>query len=96
MEEELSLFQAPVFNGTNYVFWKFGMNVYLSSFGYYVWKSINIENTSLSYPMEVIAKNAILIGLVESIHSKVFECESAKDLWDKLEFMYEEHNMSNA
>ena len=35
------------------------------------------------------AKNALLNGLGESIYTKVIHCKSAKEIWDKLQNIYE-------
>ena len=35
------------------------------------------------------AKNALLNGLSEMIFTKVAHCKSAKDIWDKLQNIYE-------
>jgi hypothetical protein len=34
-------------------------------------------------------KNVILSGLTDSVHVKVMHCDSAKDLWDKIQNIYE-------
>jgi hypothetical protein len=35
------------------------------------------------------SKNSILNGLVDSIYVKVMHCNSAKEIWDKLQNVYE-------
>ena len=35
------------------------------------------------------ATNALLNGLCESIYTKVIHCKSAKEIWDKLQNIYE-------
>jgi hypothetical protein len=35
------------------------------------------------------AKNVILNGLVDTVYVKVMHCDSAKDIWDKLQNIYE-------
>jgi hypothetical protein len=35
------------------------------------------------------AKNAILNGLTESVYVKVIHCDSTKEVWDKLQNIYE-------
>ena len=35
------------------------------------------------------AKDALLNGVGESIYTKVMHCKSAKDIWDKLQNIYE-------
>jgi hypothetical protein len=35
------------------------------------------------------AKNALLNGLSETIFTKVAHCKSAKEIWDKLQNIYE-------
>jgi hypothetical protein len=35
------------------------------------------------------SKNALLNGLSVTIFTKVAHCKSAKDIWDKLQYIYE-------
>jgi hypothetical protein len=35
------------------------------------------------------ATNALLNGLCESVYTKVIHCKSTKDIWDKLQNIYE-------
>jgi hypothetical protein len=35
------------------------------------------------------ATNALMNGLCESVYTKVIHCKSAKDIWDKLQNIYE-------
>jgi hypothetical protein len=35
------------------------------------------------------AKNALMNGLSETIFTKVAHCKSAKEIWDKLQIIYE-------
>ena len=71
------------------------------SLGWKVWeateKDLNIGN---QYPIGTIelgqyqgnakALNAILSGLTNSVFTKVMQCTSAKQDWDKLKIIYEE------
>jgi hypothetical protein len=67
-----------------------------------VWKSVVYGYTAPATPPIDIAINnicndnsrefnAILGGLTNPIFVKVIHCKSAKDIWDKLEFIYEGH-----
>jgi hypothetical protein len=76
------------------------MRTYIQAQGFQVWKSI-VDG----YPALVIppindkalklgennskATNAILKGLSDTIFTKVTHCKSAKDIWDKLQNIYE-------
>jgi hypothetical protein len=88
-----------LFDGTNYVIWSIRMKTYLQALGYDVWKSIVTGYTPSKTPPtdatgkeacenNTMAMNSILSGLVDSEKSKVGQCTSTKELWDKLQDIY--------
>ena len=76
------------------------MRCHLMSLGWKVWvatkKELKIGN---QYPTDTVelgeyernakALNAILSGLTQSVFTKVMQCTSAKQAWDKLKLIYE-------
>ncbi len=91
--------KAPIFDGTNFVFWKVRMRTYLMSLGADVWE---IVETGYRKPVLVISKdektaftfnakamNVILSGLAKSEFVKVMHLQTAKDMWEKLTNSYE-------
>ena len=91
---------TPIFDGLNYAFWNVRMRVYLQSQGVDVWKAIvnrykvpptpPIDHaTKKLYEDNSKAMNEILSGLTEIVFVKVMHCESAKEIWDKLNNIYE-------
>jgi hypothetical protein len=90
----------PQFDGQNYAFWRRRMKTYVQAQGFEVWKSIvdgykepvvpptNENGRKLSLNNSK-AKNAILNGLVDSVYVKVMHCSSTKEIWDKLQNVYE-------
>jgi hypothetical protein len=76
------------------------MKTYVQEKGFEVWKSIvdgykepvipptNENGRKLSLN-NLKAKNALLKGLVDSIYVKVMHYSSVKDIWDKLQNVYE-------
>jgi hypothetical protein len=42
------------------------------------------------------ATNALLNGLCELVYTKVIHCKSAKEIWDKLQIIYEEDSKVKA
>jgi hypothetical protein len=42
------------------------------------------------------AKNALMNGLNETVFTKVAHCKSAKDIWDKLQNIYEGYSKVKA
>lgn len=92
---------APMFDGSNYVIWCSRMEVYLSTLGYDIWKSvINGYFVSASPPIDPKAKiryecnaksmKAILNWLSNTVSLKVYRCKSTKSLWDRLKKLYGE------
>lgn len=99
-QEGCSTKKAPLFIGTNYAFQKVRMKTYLISLRIEVWSIVLMgceepkETTSdkdakMNFIANAKAMNALLSGLCESQFIKVMHCETAKDVWDKLENIYE-------
>ena len=98
--EGLSTNRAPRFDGSNYTFWRIRMEVYLQSLGVDIWQSVeNGYNAPKTAPVDIVdrrlyeynarARNAILCGLEDSEFTKVVQCNSTKEIWDKLKIIYE-------
>jgi hypothetical protein len=90
----------PQFNGQKYAFWSIRMKTYIQAQGFEIWKSIVDGYTTPTVPPtndkavklgqnNSKAKNALLNGLSETIFTKVAHCKSAKEIWDKLQNIYE-------
>jgi hypothetical protein len=99
-QEGMSSNKAPLFNGGGYALWKIRMKKYMLALGFDVWKSVVDGYTApATPPTDTAGKkicndnsravNAILGGLTNSICVKVMHCKSAKEIWDKLEVVYE-------
>jgi len=98
--EGFSSNKAPLFDGTNYSFWKLRMQTYLSALGYEIWAAIENGYTGpfmpiidavekKAYENNSKAKNAIMFGLVDRELVKVMNCESTKETGDKLKSINE-------
>jgi hypothetical protein len=91
--------KAPIFNGTNFSFWKVRMRTYLMYLGADVWEVVEIGYTKpivflskdekLEFTFNAKAMNAILSGLAESEFVKVMNLQTAKEMWEKLISSYE-------
>jgi hypothetical protein len=90
----------PQFNGQKYAFWSIRMKTYIQAQGFEIWQSIVDGYTTPTVPPtndkavklgqnNSKAKNALLNGLSETIFTKVAHCKSAKEIWDKLQNIYE-------
>jgi hypothetical protein len=90
----------PQFNGHKYAFWSINMKTYIQAQGFEIWQSIVDGYTTPVVPPtndKVVKlgqnnskdKNALLNGLSETVFTKVAHCKSAKDIWDKLQNIYE-------
>eukprot|EP00253_Pinus_taeda_P004612 PITA_04612 len=98
-EREASI-RPPVFDGTNFNYWKVRVTAYLQSLGTEVW---NIVETGYSFPSttptdadekkkyETNAKAiSTLLGCIsQSKFMKVMHYKSAKEIWDKIVTSYE-------
>jgi hypothetical protein len=91
--------KAPLFNGTNFGFWKVRMRTYIMALGVDVWDVVETgyvkpvvlanKDDKLEFSFNAKAMNAILSGLAEEEFVKVMHLETAKEMWDKLISSYE-------
>jgi hypothetical protein len=76
------------------------MKAYIQAQGFQVWQSIVDGYTTPTVPStndkavklsdnNSKAKNALLNGLGDTVFTKVAHCKSAKEIWDKLQNIYE-------
>jgi hypothetical protein len=97
--EENSTNKAPLFNGTNFAFWKVRMRTYIMDLGEDVWDVVDTgyakpvvlanKDDKLEFSFNAKAMNAILSGLAEEEFVKVMHLGTAKEMWDKLISNYE-------
>ena len=89
-----------MFDGHNYDFQSRRMRTFLQAQGFDVQKAVENEyKTPTSPPTNATGKilyennlktmNVILSGMFDSIYVKVMHCDSAKEIWDKLQNIYE-------
>eukprot|EP00253_Pinus_taeda_P026912 PITA_26912 len=98
-EREASI-RPPIFDGSNFIFWKVRITTYLQSLGTKVW---DIVETGYTFPSatptdttgkkqyETNAKvvNTLLGILSQSEFIKVMQLKTAKEIWDKIVLSYE-------
>jgi hypothetical protein len=97
--EGTSASKPPLFDGTNFSFWKIRMRTYLMALGADVWDVVETGYTKpvvlaskddkLEFSFNAKGMNAILNGLAEAEFVKVMHLETAKAMWDKLISSYE-------
>jgi hypothetical protein len=97
--EGTSASKPPLFDGTNFAFWKIRMRTYLMALGVDVWDVVETGYTNpvvlaskddkLEFSFNAKGMNAILNGLAEAEFVKVMHLETAKAMWDKLISSYE-------
>jgi hypothetical protein len=97
--EGTSTNKAPLFNGTNFAFWKVRMRTYIMALGADVWDVVETgyvkpvvlanKDEKLEFSFNAKAMNAILSGRVKEEFVKVMHLESAKEMWEKLISSYE-------
>eukprot|EP00253_Pinus_taeda_P007818 PITA_07818 len=92
--------RPPLFDGTNFGFWKKRMTYYLMSLGPKVWHFVHNEyqipptlltnqDERKAYIANAKALNSITSGITDSEFTKVRNCNSAKEMWDKLVGLYD-------
>lgn len=98
--EGFSSNKSPLFDCTNYAFWRVRMQNYLSTLGYKIWEATKNGYTTPSMPItdpidkntygnNLKAKNYIMCGLVDNKLVKVKNYELVNEIWDKLKSIHE-------
>jgi hypothetical protein len=97
--EGTSSSKPPLFDGTNFSFWKVRMRTYLMALGADVWDVVETGYTKLvvlaskddklEFSFNAKGMNAILNGLAEDEFVKVMHLQTTKEMWDKLISSYE-------
>ncbi|VFQ93973.1 unnamed protein product, partial [Cuscuta campestris] len=109
--EGQSTTRPPLFDGTNYSYWKERMRIFIQSNEYKLWLivkngcgipmkkvgEVNVPKTEEEFTdedckkMELNAKaiNMIYCGVNADDYRKISRCETAKQMWEKLEVTYE-------
>ena len=101
MDRGQSLF-IPLFDGTNYAYWKVRMKVFLQALGEQVWQAIEVgwikpkeapvdqdEATIITANFHSKALNALFCGVTNEEFKKLSSTEVAKEAWTILETTYE-------
>jgi hypothetical protein len=90
----------PQFDGQKYAFWSRRMKTYIQAQGFEIWKSVVDGYKEPTFPPtneraiklkknNSKATNALLNGLCESIYTEVIHRKFAKEIWDKIQNLYE-------
>jgi hypothetical protein len=91
--------KAPLFNGTNFSFWKVRIRTYIMALGADVWDVLDTgyvkpvvlanKDDKLEFSFNTKAMNSILSELTKEEFVKVMHLGTAKEMWDKLISSYE-------
>jgi hypothetical protein len=97
---------TPILRKEEYIFWSIRMESHLKALGHDVWNSVitdyfppNRVRTPAqkkSKKINSMAMNTILDGLPDDIKEKIGECNSAKELWEKLKDLYSDEKSNEA
>jgi len=98
--ESMGSIRSPIFDGSNFVYWKIRTTTYLQSLGTDVWEIVEggykfpttiPTDTAGKKQYETNAKavNTLLGSLSQSEFVKVMQLKSAKEIWDKIVHSYE-------
>ena len=95
--------KVPIFEGTDYDYWKIRMRAYLQSLGSEVWE-ICEDPTYVILPQRVTpvekerheanckALNALISALARPEFEHVCDCRIARELWNRLQNFHEGNN----
>ena len=87
-----SIFSPPMFDGTNYTYWKARMRVFIQANDYRLWhiilNNIDINDSNYIY-LNATATKLLHDTLDSHIQNKINSCKSAHDIWITLENIYE-------
>ncbi|KAK8997690.1 hypothetical protein V6N11_012235 [Hibiscus sabdariffa] len=100
-----SIDKPPFFNGEHYAYWKNKMMFFIKAKNFHLWDIVEdgpfVPTTSRSEwsandhkKMELNCKalHILFCALGPDVYAKVSSCESAKEVWDKLEVIHEGTN----
>ena len=101
MDHGQSLLIPPLFDETNYVYWKVRMKVFLQALGEQVWQVVEVgwikpkealvdwdEATIIEANFNSRALNALFCGVTNEEFKKISSTEIAKEVWTILETTY--------
>ena len=102
MDRGQSLFIPPLFDRTNYAYWKVRMKFFLQALGEQVWQAVEVgwmkpkeapvdwdEVTIIVANFNNRAMNALFSGVTNKEFKKISPTEVAKEAWTILETTYE-------
>ena len=102
MDRGQSLLIPPLFDGTNYAYWKVRMKLFLQALGEQVWQAIKVgyikpkdapvdwdDATILAANFNSKALNALFYGVTNEEFKRISSTEVAKEAWIILETTYE-------
>ena len=102
MAEGHSVNKPPYFNGSDYSYWKNKMQVFLRAQDHQIWKVVNrgpfqLSKDDKTWTRDQIIKsnlnwsamNIMQCALHPTEFSRVSSCTTAKEMWDKLQVIYE-------
>ena len=97
---------TPIPGKVEYIFWSTRMESHLKALGPYVWNSmitdyfppsrVRTPTQKKDKKSNSVAMNTILDGLPDDVKENIGECNSAKELWDKMKDLYSEENSNEA
>jgi len=98
-QESMGSIRPPIFDGSNFVYWKIRTIAYLQSLGTDLWEIVEGGYTfPTTIPTNTVGKkqyetnakdvNTLLGSLSQSKFVKVMQLKSAKEIWDKIILSY--------
>ena len=97
-EEIYTVNESPILGKEEYIFWSTRMKSYLKELAPDVWNSmityyfppkrIRTPAQKKSKKSNSMAMASILDGLPDDVKENIGECNSSKELWDKIKYLY--------
>ena len=101
-QEGHSITRPPIFNGTNYIYWKTRMRIFLISMDFKLWNIVEngFQKSSLpmndwnelekkTFTLNTKAMNALFCALDKNEFNRVSICETTFNIWHTLEVTHE-------
>jgi hypothetical protein len=97
---------TPIPGKEEYIFWSTRMESHLKALGHDVWNSeianyhplsrVRTPSQKKAKKSNLVEMNTILDGLPDDVKENIGECNSAKDIWDKMKDLYSEEKSNEA
>ena len=108
--ESQSYSRSPLFDGSDYGYWKNRMCTHLMGIDMTLWEIIEdgftpvttnpkpeeIKENKRLKSLDAKARSILYCGLISSEYNRISACNTAQEIWNRLELSYECYTLSNS